>query len=173
MNKKVVGISALTLGAAVAAYNVADLPADVSVQYLFKSIIEAVTSFKSVEWQVSASAFVFTLIASCRNSILSKYIWDKLGVYKGLAAPFMGIILALLSMQQFSLQALIVGVTTGAGAIAMNELLSAIKLLPGVGSKVVFIIDVIGRMLKNPTPMAATKALARKKQELLNAKTSV
>lgn len=95
------------------------------------------------------SGITLLLIAVWKSSIV-KPLWDKLGAAKILVAPALGMIAAVVSVEPFSWAAIWQGLQGGVLAIALHELLDAVKLMPWVGDKYKTVIDFISGILFKP-----------------------
>jgi hypothetical protein len=77
-------------------------------------------------------------------------LWDKLGWGKALVAPVLGIAGGLLSIQEFSFQAIIAYMFAGAGAIVLHQMLDGLKGIPGIGGWFVSVVEFLQKLLKAP-----------------------
>lgn len=88
---------------------------------------------------------VLLLIASMKVSFIAP-LWNKLGNFQAFMAPLLGLILGLTLLGSggpITIAAIFAYLASGAGAIALHELLDAIKAIPGIGTAYVAIINVI------------------------------
>ena len=122
-----------------------------SIGEILSGLIKAIGEVKSMGWQVGVSALLAVLISTTKNSLLKQYVWDKLGAFKVMVAPALAMIMVALTVSPFNAKAVLLALVTGAGAIAIHELLDAVKSLPMVGEKWKEIIDVIGKFLGRKT----------------------
>lgn len=91
------------------------------------------------------ASLVLLILASFKVSFL-KPIWAKLGKFQAAAAPILGLILGLCllgSSGPISLASIMAYLASGAGAIALHEILDMLKGIPGIGSVYVGIINLI------------------------------
>lgn len=130
---------------AVSAEEMAEVPL---TDLLTKGLMIATTA--AVKWQLTLAAILSLLIGTTKNSFLRKYLWDKLGAAKVLVAPVLSVIVVLIAVQPFTWGSLVFALTTGMGAIAINEMLKAIKALPFVGPKYDKMLDAAAILLRKP-----------------------
>lgn len=125
--------------------------ADLQISDLFSMLLKAVGDFKSLGWQAGLSALVMILIASMKVSLLRQYVWDKLGWFKVFVAPVLSLVVVFIGLfltgQPFTMQAFVVAMVTGAGAVALNEMLDGVKNAPGVNSVIVFVANLLKSLL--------------------------
>lgn len=94
------------------------------------------------------SGIVTLLISALKVSIFQGF-WNKLGKFKTFLAPVLGLALAILvsGTQGFTWQTILLAITTGAGAIALHELLDALKAVPGLSPIFRVIIELFEALL--------------------------
>lgn len=130
-----------------------------SLPELAKMAFDAAGAFKSAGWQVGMCAVITLIIASMKNTVAATYFWDKLKWGKAFIAPLLALIMveimAIPAGQVFSLKSLMVAAVTGAGAIALHELMDGIKEIPGIGPLWISAIDFIGKFLGSPKAASA------------------
>lgn len=115
--------------------------------------------------QVKLAGFVLMMIALWKSSYAKLFVWEKLGNYKILVAPLLGLISAALTIKPLDLHTLWLGISGGFLAAGLHEVLDAIKVLPGIGPKYVSIINFIEKMLgaKEQIPAPVVDASENKK----------
>lgn len=91
-----------------------------------------IQSWGDLSLQMKISGVVLTLIAIWKTSLV-RPLWDKLGAAKVLVAPILGMVAAIVAIEPLSLSAVLEGLKGGTLAIALHQLLDAIKLLPKLG----------------------------------------
>ena len=110
-------------------------------------LIKAIGDIKSVGWQAGVSGILVVIISTTKNSFLKQLIWDKLGWAKVMVAPVLAMIVVALTVQPFNAKAVLLALTTGAGAIALHQVLDALKDAPFIGETWKKVIDGIGKLL--------------------------
>jgi len=124
--------------------------AEVGFDVLAGMLLKIVTDWKTLGWSAGVVALLTLIVSTMKNSVLRGLIWDKLGWAKVFVAPVLGIAMFLIGMQSFSWGAVLLGFTSGVGAIALHQLLDGLKAIPGLGSGFVKLIDFLGGLLKKP-----------------------
>jgi hypothetical protein len=155
---------ALILMAQLAFAQVAAVPAptpDTSAGDFTNQVIAAIQGFGGMNWMLKVSTIVLLLGATMKVSFLEP-LWNKLGNFKAAFAPVLGLIGGLLSYfgggVAFSLPALAAYTMSGAGALALHEILDMVKSIPGLGTGYVAVINFISQYLGGPVePPAGTK----------------
>lgn len=99
---------------------------------------------------VKIAGFVLLLISFWKTSIARKFYWDKLGAYKSLVAPVLGLIASILVVEPLNLASVLAGLAGGVLASGAHEVLDAVKALPVIGPKYASLIDFIKSLLKAP-----------------------
>jgi hypothetical protein len=121
-------------------------------------MMKAIGDYKALGWQAGMSMIVMLIIASMKNSALRSMIWDKMKWGKVFVAPVLSLILVIAAQLKgghpVDFKSLMLAMVTGAGALALHEILDGIKYLPGVGPMWVSLIDLIGKFLKKPDAQA-------------------
>ena len=135
----------------------ADAPvAEVPVGDLISLMMKVIGDYKALGWQAGMSAIVMLLIASMKNSMLRKFIWDKMKWGKVFVAPGLSLILVIIGQLKgghaIDMKSLMLAMITGAGALALHEILDGLKYIPGIGPMWVSLIDLVGNLLKKPDP---------------------
>lgn len=105
-------------------------------------------NLKGMKWQMAVASIITVLISTLKVSAW-RPLWDKLGWFKGFLAPTLSvgsIVLIAWGTGQLSWGTLLVAITTGAGAVALHELLDAFKGIPGIGKVWVAIIEILGKL---------------------------
>jgi hypothetical protein len=120
-------------------------------------VFNAIKGFGGMNWLLRISTIILLLGATMKVSFL-RPLWDKLGSFKTFAGPLFGLVGGLLAYfgggTQFSLAALVAYMFAGSGAIALHELLDAMKGIPGLGAIYVGIIDFVAKKLGGSSSQA-------------------
>jgi hypothetical protein len=99
-------------------------------------------------WSAILMAALRILISSMKVSALRAMLWDKLPAsMKLMVAPVIGVMIVILTVNPINLKAILVGLTAGAGAIALHHLFRAIESLPMVSPIVKSIAGFFAKML--------------------------
>lgn len=114
-----------------------------------KAVFAAVAGFGGLPWAGKVASICLLLVASMKVSFLAP-LWDKLGAAKVFVAPVLALVGGLLSMGQITMAGAIAYMLAGAGAVALHQMLDAIKAIPGLGSMYVAVIDLVSSLLKKP-----------------------
>ena len=111
--------------------------------------------------QVKIAGFVLLLVAIWKSSIASQFLWDKLGVYKSLVGPILGLLAGALAIQPFSWSGLLAGFMGGVFSVGLHQLLDGIKALPVVGPAYQSVINFIeGLLPQAPSSLSSKKPSA-------------
>jgi hypothetical protein len=93
--------------------------------------------------------------------------WDKWpNAVKMLWAPALGVLMVVAEVRPFTYQAVVVGLFTGVGAIAVHALLDTVEGLPGISSTVLVAIKFVSTLFRGDTAAlvaAETKKIDDKK----------
>lgn len=129
---------------------------DVPVSDFLQQVFSVISGLGGLSWALKVSAIILLVVASMKVSILRLYVWDKLGGFKAVVAPLLGLAAGLIANfgngQPLSLAGLLAYVLAGAGAIALHELLDALKGIPGAGEVYRSVIDFLMRLLGGVKP---------------------
>lgn len=126
---------------------------DVPVMDIFKEIMKALGDWKALGWQAGLAGLLTALLSTTKSSMLRAWIWDRIPVWaKALVAPVVGILIFALAMKEFSIAVLIAGLTTGAAAVFLHQLLDGLKAVPWIGDKWKQVIDFLSAMMRKPPP---------------------
>jgi len=112
-------------------------------------VFAAIKAMGGLPWAGKVAAICLLLVASMKVSFIAP-LWDKLGAAKVFVAPALALIGGLLSMDVITLPGAMAYIMAGAGAIAMHQILDAIKAIPGLGAMYVAVIDLISGLLRKP-----------------------
>lgn len=155
-NQSVVMTSAFAdEGAAVAVAAAPVLAPPVLVDPNADALAVAADAFKKIMDSKAAGtlalimAIITILIGVLKNSALRGYFWDKLGWFKVLLAPALGMIYCLLAVKQAGSTEYMAAMLMGFGSTSLHELLDGIKQIPGLGPTYVAVIDIVGGILGN------------------------
>jgi hypothetical protein len=142
-----------------------DILGSVSVTWtqLFTDVMAAFQGFGGLAWSMKIAVIVMIVIGLMKISSLSG-LWAKLGSAQAWLAPGLGLLLGVLTLGAsgtLSWSGIFAYMGSGAGAIALHELLDAVKAIPGLGTAYVSIINFIEGVLPGPLSkkrLAAPKA---------------
>lgn len=126
----------------------------VSPQDFFAQVLQAISVMGGLPAMAKISSIIVLVIASMKVTAINNIFWQKLGGFKTFLAPVLGIIAGVIMLPQVTLPAVVAYMFAGGGAIALHELLDALKAVPGLGSVYVYIIDMIEAFFN---PLAAAK----------------
>ena len=130
---------------------------DTSVGDFANQVFAAVQGFGGMSWMLKISTIVLLICATMKVSFLVP-LWNKLGNFKAAAAPVLGLVAGLLSYfgggTAFSLATLTAYMVSGAGALALHEILDMVKAIPGLGAGYVTAINFVTSYLGGGTPPA-------------------
>lgn len=120
----------------------------------FQDVLDYIDQFGGLPWMGKVAGGILILLATMKVSFLRSF-WDKLGAYKALAAPVLGLIAGVLSLgidpnSKITFAGVMAYIGAGAGAIIIHELLDAVKAIPGVGDTMKKVIDFIAMILGKP-----------------------
>jgi hypothetical protein len=133
---------------AIAQEVIAEMPLDAFLAQVFN----AVESFGGLSWGLKVGAVIAILISSMKVSLLRKWTWDKLPEWsKHIAAPLLALLAGLVSLGKWDAPALIAWVMAGGGAILLDNFLSGVKAMPGIGPKYLMFIEMVSKLLKKPS----------------------
>lgn len=135
-------LAALLFPALAVADSIDVLPSDFLAQ-----VLEFIKTFGGLPSVAKISGVILLLIASMKVSVIRSYVWDRLGAFKAFAAPTLGLIAGVISLETITLPGLATYLFAGAGAIILHEILDAVKSIPGIGAIYVSIIDFIKKIL--------------------------
>ena len=122
--------------------------------------IQSLSAATSVE--VKIAGFVALVLGLVNSSFASSWL-AKLGTWKIMIAPLLGLVVAFLQLPGFSGASILAGLHGGALAIAITALLNAVEQLPGVGGIYVTIIGWIEGLLGAPAQAPlSVKSLLKK-----------
>lgn len=137
----------------------APAPAPLDPGDFLKQVIAAVEAMGGLNPVLKLSSIIMLLIASMKVTYLNTVIWSKLGAFQIWVAPFFGLLAGVLSLgSALTPAAAIAYITVGAGAVFLHEILDLLKLVPGLGSLYVFIINMIESALGGGAPVPPTVA---------------
>ena len=139
--------------------------ASLSMGDFLNSVLLAGQSLGGASWSLKIASIVMLLVGSMKVSFLNDLVWAKFGALKAWAAPTLGLCLGILLLSangQLTLASALAYMASGAGALALHELLDGIKAIPGLGPIYISIINAIEGSL--PAKLARKKALAAKKK---------
>ena len=128
------------------ARGVREAAAPVSIMDWLSQAFTVVQDFlsSSMTWQVKAAAVIALVISSMNVTVLNQWIWQKLGNFQIWLAPVLGLVAGIINaLNGGSWSDVWQWVAAGGGAVFVHELLDLIKLIPGLGSIYVNLINMI------------------------------
>lgn len=126
---------------------------DIEPTMFLAQVVELVNSWGGLPWYLRVSGVITILLSSIKVSIIRTWTWDKLGKDAKFWAPMvLALIGGLFAHGQgvFKFDVIFAYLTAGAGAIVLHQILDAVKLIPGIGSVWVGIIEILKLILKAP-----------------------
>lgn len=111
-------------------------------------ILSAVSGWKGMPVQFVMAGIVALLVSSLKVDLIRAYFWDKLGAAKVFVAPSLSLIGALIVVKPFTWATAWIALSTGAGAIALYEILNAVKALPGLAPLASKIVELLMSLFK-------------------------
>lgn len=119
---------------------------DIPVADFLSQVLDAIKGFGGIAWIGKIAIIITLLISSMKVSILRLWIWDKVKGAQVWVAPLLGLALGLIQLKidgHLSLPGILAYVSAGAGAIILHELLDSAKNIPGLGSGIVGVINLL------------------------------
>lgn len=121
-------------------------------------VLSSIQGFGGLSWFLKVSAVITLIVSSMKVSFLKTALWDKLGQAQVWVAPLLALLAGLVTVHPLSLPAILAYVGTGVGAVALHEFLDSIKAAPGLGPKIIAIINLLEGFLGGGSqPPAALK----------------
>lgn len=108
-------------------------------------VADAISAFKAfggLSGMTKVALVILLIIASMKVSFLNS-VWAKLGKIQIWIAPALGLIAGAFLLPSISLGGLFTYVSAGAGAVFLHEILDLVKLIPGLGTIYVSIINIV------------------------------
>ena len=133
-----------------------ELPLD---QFLAQ-VMAAIKALGGLPWALKIASIVLLIIASMKVAVVRNLIWDRLGAAKAFVAPVLGLIVGLLSMAaegNVTVAGVFAYLFAGAGALAIHELLDAVKGIPGIGQKYIQVCEFISKIFGGKKEITETK----------------
>lgn len=156
--KQLIPIFVLVLIASAFSFCTAFAQDVVQPQDFFAQVMAAMQSFGGLSTMAKISSVILLLVASMKVSFLKSLIWDKLGAAQAWVGPLLGLIAGVLGIGNggapITLASVMAYAAAGGGAVLLHELLDSVKVLPGIGSVYVSIINVIEGALGGSAPKA-------------------
>lgn len=117
-------------------------------------VFQAVKDFGGLATIGKIASVIGLIIASIKSSFLNQLIWRKLGAAQVFVAPILALAYGVLTQgSEITFASAFAYLMSGAAAISLHELLDALKAAPWIGSKYVWIIDLIsGALGYKPAP---------------------
>lgn len=116
-------------------------------QLFLAQVFAAIQSFGGLPSVMKISIIVTLCISSMKVTFLNQMIWSKLGSAQAFVAPVLGLVAGILGIGAghvaLTLPVIFAYLAAGSGALALHELLDAIKGIPGIGSVFVSLINLI------------------------------
>lgn len=111
----------------------------------------------NMTWQVKAAAVIALIISSMNVTVLNQWIWQKLGNFQIWLAPVLGLVGGLINVYNGGNWSDVLSyAVAGGGAVFVHELLDLIKVLPGIGSLWVSLINMIENI-----PVVGTQSMGK------------
>jgi len=111
-------------------------------------ILSTVGGWKGMPVQFILSGVLALVVSSLKVDFIRSLLWDKLGEAKVLLAPVLALLGALVAVQPFTWATVWVALSTGAGAIALYEIVNAVKKLPFISPAVSKVLDIVSLFFK-------------------------
>ena len=129
---------------------------EVSIVELINTVVALAGDAKNLGVLGAVAAGLTLLISTMKNSLISQYTWDKLPAWsKVFVAPVLSLIAAAIVVTPFSLKTVGVSLLMGSASIALHDVLDSVKKMPGIGKTWLKVIDVLGKVLRNPKLLEA------------------
>lgn len=114
------------------------------------------SDWKALGWQAGLMALLVAIIGTFKNTMLRKWLWDWAGEAKAVVPYVLAMIACLLAIPKdaWSFSTVLLALTTGGGAVALHQLLDALKKAPWVGEKYKWLIELIAKYTKKPEKTA-------------------
>lgn len=109
-------------------------------------VLKFIQDFGGLPKMAKIAGVVLLVVESMKVSFL-KPQWDKLGAYKMLVAPALGVVAGLVMLPSLNLEAAMAYLLAGAGAILLHDLLQAVKGLPGVSLVAQKVLDILSSLI--------------------------
>lgn len=119
-------------------------------------LLGVVKSFMTggASWQVKVAALIMLIVSSMKVTVLNQWFWSKLGRFQIWLAPALGLVGGVVNaLQGGKWTDVWQYVAAGGGAVFLYELLDLIKIIPGIGSIWITIINLIEK-----TPIVGTNS---------------
>ncbi len=128
----------------------------VDLNQFLSDVMATMQKLGGLPWSLKVASASLILVAAFKVSVLDDLLWKKLGGLQAFAAPTLALVSGLaimLAQGQLTLAGAGAYLISGAGAIALHELLDAMKMIPGLGPIYVSMITLIESKLGgNPVP---------------------
>jgi hypothetical protein len=111
-------------------------------------ILSTVGGWKGMPVQFILSGVLALVVSSLKVDFIRSLLWDRLGAAKVLLAPVLSLLGALVVVQPFTWETVWVALSTGAGAIALYEIVNGLKTLPFVSPLVSKVLDLASLFFK-------------------------
>ncbi|MBK9390462.1 MAG: hypothetical protein IPN68_09810 [Bacteroidetes bacterium] len=149
---KIIGFMAVTMTAVFARAQEVLPPADMDLITFIVQAVQHIGTLQGLSGQAlvlaAAAVGIRILISTLKVSMLRQLLWDKLPmVAKMLAAPVLGVLLAIATLPELTVQVLVAGLVSGALGIAVHHLLKVIEGLPGISATVQAVVQLMSRLL--------------------------
>lgn len=116
---------------------------------LFAQLWALIQAFPSLPAAGKISGIILLLISLIKSSLVAP-LWEKLGSWKVVIAPALGLVAGVLAIHPLSFASLWQGLLGGVLAMGLHQLLDAIKVIPGIGPVYLKVIDVLETIFKAP-----------------------
>lgn len=139
----------------------------VSPQDFLDQVMKFIQSWGGIPSIMKVAGIIMVIISSMKVTVLNQYIWSKLGAWQAWVAPILGLVAGILGLGMngpITPASVFAYVTAGAGAIILHELLDTLKAVPGVGTMMKIVIDIVEQFLNGPSSNHPSAILLRKKR---------
>jgi hypothetical protein len=126
---------------------------------LLAQVLDFFNHFGDMPLPGKISGLVLLLLSLWKTSFLQPY-WKQLGAWRALVPPVLGIILALVNVRPLTLETLAQSAMGGALAIALHEMFTTVKSIPGLGGFYVRLINAVEAFLRSPNAIQAQAVAA-------------
>lgn len=126
----------------------------ITPQDFFAQVLQAISDMGGLSALGKLASVILLVVASMKVNLINSALWDKLGAFQPVLPLFLGLAAGILMLPQITFPAALAYVLSGAGAIAIHQLLDMAKAIPGLGTVYVYVINLIEEFL---APVSAAK----------------
>lgn len=118
---------------------------------LLQGIVKVIGDWKQLGWQAGLAALLMLLLGTMKNSLLRKWLWDKIPQWgKVFVAPLLSMLIFFLSMDKFGWPEVAAAITTGGAAVYLHQIVKGLADAPFVGATIKAVLELVAKMLKKP-----------------------